>query len=236
MSKLTARQIASLLKQQGFAPDKIPLMTAIGLAESSGNPNAFNDNPNTGDKSLGIFQINTYGALGPARIKEFGLKSREELFDPTVNARAAKRILESQGLGAWSVYKGGQYKKFLPEAQQAFSSLGQQPQQQPQTPAQQQPQQRPQDVQIVRNIFLGGLPYQDSATNPYSKMFLDDYTNRLVSGRLNIQDLLGMSKEESMSDRVGKILSHKPNYLDDPYLSDLVYRDRASSRPFPFQV
>lgn len=85
------------------------------------------------------------------------------------------------------------------------------------TAPQQQPQQKPQDVQVVRNIFLGGLPYQGDATNPYSKLFLDDYTRRITEGRLNIQDLLGMAKQESMAERVGRILSHKPNYLDDPY-------------------
>lgn len=133
MESLNAQQIAGLLKQEGFAPDKIPLMTAIAMAESSGKTKAFN--PRGLDKSYGLFQVNMHGNLGPARMKEFGLQSEQQLFDPKTNVRAAKRILESQGLGAWSVYKGGQYKKFLPEAQKATQALGtQQPTQQQQTP------------------------------------------------------------------------------------------------------
>jgi hypothetical protein len=68
-----------------------------------------------------------YGGLGPARMKEFGLKTEKDLFTPETNVRAAKQILGSQGLGAWSVYKGGQYKKFLPEAQKADTIFGASP-------------------------------------------------------------------------------------------------------------
>lgn len=132
MAALNAQQIAALLQQQGVAKEKIPTMTAVALAESGGRPQAFNPNVQTGDRSYGLFQVNMLGGLGPARMKQFGLKSEKELFDPTTNVRAAKQILESQGLGAWSAYKGGQYKQFLPEAQKAVSSLGEQPQQKPQ--------------------------------------------------------------------------------------------------------
>jgi len=124
MSPLNAQQIATLLQKQGVAKDKIPTMTAIALAESSGNSQAFNPNSQTGDRSYGLFQVNMLGGLGPARMKEFGLKNEKDLFNPETNVRAANQILNSQGLGAWSAYKGGQYKQFLPEAQKAMSSLG----------------------------------------------------------------------------------------------------------------
>ena len=124
MSQLSAQQIASLLQQQGVAKEKIPTMTAIALAESSGRPQAYN--PTGLDKSYGLFQVNMYGGLGPARMKQFGLQSEKELFDPQTNVRAAKQILNRQGLGAWSVYKSGKYKEFLPQAQQATATLGQQ--------------------------------------------------------------------------------------------------------------
>jgi len=123
MSQLSPQQIASLLQQQGVSKEKIPTMTAIAMAESSGRPQAFN--PQGLDKSYGLFQVNMYGGLGPARMKQFGLKSEKELFDPTTNVKAAKQILGSQGLGAWSVYKSGKYKEFLPQAQQAVQGLGQ---------------------------------------------------------------------------------------------------------------
>lgn len=130
MASLNAQQIASLLQQQGISKEKIPTMTAIALAESGGRPQAFN--PTGLDKSYGLFQVNMYGGLGPARMKEFGLKSEKELFDPQTNVRAAKRILGSQGLGAWSVYKSGKYKEFLPQAQQALQGLPSQAEKQPQ--------------------------------------------------------------------------------------------------------
>jgi hypothetical protein len=138
MNPLNAQQIAALLKKQGFAKEKIPTMTAIALAESGGRPEAFN--PKGLDKSYGLFQVNMYGGLGPARMKQFGLKQEKELFNPETNVRAAKQILGSQGLGAWSVYKSGKYKEFLPQAQKAVQALGsdqaQQPTQPPSTGAQ----------------------------------------------------------------------------------------------------
>lgn len=124
MSSLNAQQIAALLQKQGVAKEKIPTMTAIALAESSGRPQAFNPNSQTSDRSYGLFQVNMHGGLGPARMKEFGLKNEKDLFNPETNVRAANQILNSQGLGAWSVYKSGQYRQFLPEAQKAVSSLG----------------------------------------------------------------------------------------------------------------
>ena len=52
--------------------------------------------------------------MGPERRAEFGIKTNEELFDPYTNAAAAKSIYDQQGLGAWSVYRSGKYKDFVP--------------------------------------------------------------------------------------------------------------------------
>ena len=101
-------------RQAGFSPELAPVMAAIGLAESSGNPRAHNPNASTGDNSYGLMQINMLGAMGPERRAAFGIRSNEELFDPLTNMKAAKKIFDSQGLGAWSVYKSGAYKQFLP--------------------------------------------------------------------------------------------------------------------------
>ena len=60
--------------------------------------------------------------LGAERRQKYGLSSNEELKDPLTNAKAAFDILNSQGLGAWSVYTSGKYKDFLPDAQAAISS------------------------------------------------------------------------------------------------------------------
>jgi hypothetical protein len=87
-------------------------MAAIAMAESSGNPRAHNSTPP--DNSYGLWQINMIGNLGPARRKQLGISSNEQLFDPATNAKAAKMIKDSQGWNAWTVHKTGAYKKFMP--------------------------------------------------------------------------------------------------------------------------
>ena len=174
MSSLNAQQIASLLQQQGFSKEKIPTMTAIAMAESGGRPQAFN--PVGLDKSYGLFQVNMHGGLGPARMKEFGLKSEKELFDPQTNVKAAKRILGSQGLGAWSVYNSGKYKEFLPQAQQALKGLPSQPGQPGQAPKPQQPQ------QTATAQTPGGITYNIYVDESYQPMQRDpmDFLQKII--------------------------------------------------------
>lgn len=124
MAQLSPAQIASHLRAAGVPEDKLPLMTAIGLAESGGRATAHNPNAATGDNSYGIFQVNMLGGMGPERRRQFGIARNEDLFDPATNARAAKQILDSQGLGAWSVFKSGRYKDFLGQAQQGVAGAG----------------------------------------------------------------------------------------------------------------
>lgn len=114
----TFSQLKELAESVGFSPSISSTIAAIGLAESSGNPNAHNDDLSTADNSYGLMQINMinfpYYQLGNSRLKEFGIDSNEELFDPVVNMKAAKRIYDTSGLTAWSVYRQGTYKKHLP--------------------------------------------------------------------------------------------------------------------------
>jgi hypothetical protein len=153
-------------------------MTAIALAESSGRSQAFNPNAQTGDRSYGLFQVNMHGGLGPARMKQFGLRNEKDLFNPETNVKAAKQILESQGLGAWSVYKGGQYKQFLPEAQKATSSLGL-----PQAQAPTQTQEVTTQSQPGGNtyIILGAKGQSEPAD------FLSGYVNQLLNAKTQIK-------------------------------------------------
>lgn len=108
MSALSEDQVATLLRQAGFPENKIPLMINIGKRESSLNPYAHNPNAATGDNSYGLFQINMIGDLGRSRLKEYadlGIKSYDDLKDPWKNVQAAKRVLDSQGLSAWTTYE-----------------------------------------------------------------------------------------------------------------------------------
>jgi len=115
--RLTIDQWADHLRSAGVPEHQVPTMAAIAMAESGGNSGAFNDNASTGDKSYGGFQINMIDLpgyqLGKERREKWGIRN-EQLFDPAVNAMAAKKVLENQGLKAWSVYNSGAYKKYLP--------------------------------------------------------------------------------------------------------------------------
>lgn len=109
--KYNEDQIKQLLRQAGFPESAIPTMVRIAQLESTNNTNAFNDNPNTGDLSYGLFQINMLGKMGPERRKWFGIKSNEELYDPLTNAKAAYKLWSSkekqgknQGFTHWSTY------------------------------------------------------------------------------------------------------------------------------------
>lgn len=109
LPKLSQAQIEVYARSAGMANPEI--MAAIAMAESGGNPGA--RNPVPPDNSYGLWQINMLGAMGPARRKEFGISSNEELFNPVVNARAAAKIQKSQGLKAWTTYTSGAYKKYM---------------------------------------------------------------------------------------------------------------------------
>ena len=114
--RLSKQQIAQLARQAGWSEDKIPFVVGVAGAESGFNPKALNPNVSTGDESYGLMQINMLGAMGPERLKAFGLKSKEQLYDPLTNLKAAKKIYEWQGPSAWSVYKSGKYKDYMPGA------------------------------------------------------------------------------------------------------------------------
>jgi hypothetical protein len=116
---LVYNSLERLAVEGGFNPEQAKIMAAIALAESSGRANALNDDINTGDNSYGLWQINMIDypdyKLGEERRGKLQLKDNNELFNPAVNVRAAKMIFDEQGYDAWSVYKTGAYKKFLPK-------------------------------------------------------------------------------------------------------------------------
>jgi hypothetical protein len=85
------------------------------MAESGGNPNALNDNANTGDESYGLWQMNLLYDQNEVnrRLKSWGVTDRQELYDPQKNANAAYALYKEQGFRAWSVYKSGKYLEFM---------------------------------------------------------------------------------------------------------------------------
>lgn len=123
---LTPPQIYAVARQAGFPPVVAVTMTAIALRESSGNAAVLNDNPKTGDRSYGLWQINMFGALAEPRKKIFEITDEQDLFDPLVNARAAFRLWAGRNKNlsiAWYIDRGGdyqaRYEQHLPAAQAA---------------------------------------------------------------------------------------------------------------------
>lgn len=91
-------QLMQLWIAAGGSRTMAPIMAAIAMAESGGNPRAHN-----ASGASGLWQI--LGAVKSA--------DQSRLFDPTVNAREAVLKFRSQGLGAWESYTNGSYKKFM---------------------------------------------------------------------------------------------------------------------------
>lgn len=119
-----AGQLQSILRAAGWPESLLVTQAAIGLAESRGNPNAYNGvSP---DNSYGLWQINMIGSLGPARRAALGINSNSALFDPVTNARAALMVYNQQGFRAWSVYLNGSYRSFLSASQAAYNAMANQ--------------------------------------------------------------------------------------------------------------
>ena len=102
--QLKPEELKDLLHNVGFRGEALRQAWGTVMKESTGRPMAHNKNSNTGDNSYGLFQINMIGNLGPARLKEYGLDSNEDLFDPLTNAEIAYTM--SKGGKNWSPWNG----------------------------------------------------------------------------------------------------------------------------------
>lgn len=88
-TRLTFSQIEDLWTANGGAPGWAPFAAAIAIAESSGNTQAYNG---TGrDNSVGLWQINYFGALAQSRTQAYGSPSAL-LADPNLQAQAAIKL------------------------------------------------------------------------------------------------------------------------------------------------
>jgi hypothetical protein len=104
--KLSYDELDSLLRSVGFEGNGLTIAKQIVSLESGNRPYAHNDNPNTGDNSYGLFQINMFRGMEESRQKAYNLDKNEDLFDARTNAEIAYKI--SKGgtkWGAWTTYK-----------------------------------------------------------------------------------------------------------------------------------
>ena len=100
MTVLTYSQLEGVWIKNGGDKTLAPLMAAIALAESGGNPNDVNAKDNGGTQSsYGLWQISTGTHTPPAA----------NWADPNENAKLAVGKLKSHGLSAWVTYTSGAY-------------------------------------------------------------------------------------------------------------------------------
>lgn len=117
--KLSAADIAQVAANAGFSGNDLTTAVAVALAESGGNPSAYN--PETaagtpqGQGSYGLWQI--YLKAHP----EF---SGVDLTDPNNNANAAFSVYSAAGSSfrPWSTFNNGAYQAHLVDAEGATAA------------------------------------------------------------------------------------------------------------------
>jgi len=116
MTTLSAGQIGLAATKAGVSGNQVAIAIAVALAESGGRTEAHNPKPP--DDSYGLWQINMYGKLGPARKQQFGITTNEQLLDADVNARAMA-VISNGGTNwrPWSTFTSGAYLKHMGVAQ-----------------------------------------------------------------------------------------------------------------------
>ena len=104
--QLNNSELISVLRSVGFQGSSLKMAWAIVMKESTGRPFAHNQNSRTGDNSYGLFQINMIGAMGPERLRKYGLKTNEDLFEPITNASIAYKMSNGgKNWKAWTTYE-----------------------------------------------------------------------------------------------------------------------------------
>jgi hypothetical protein len=113
---------AVVARLAGFTGKALVTIVAIAGCESNWNPSAVNNNPSTGDYSVGLFQINYFGSLLGPRTAAYGSPSQLQS-DPMAQAKAAYSV---SGGGAnftpWTTYTSGCYLQNLPAATAAVAA------------------------------------------------------------------------------------------------------------------
>lgn len=124
MTQLSFAQLEQYWIQAGGSPVMAPEMASIAEAESGGRSDALNNNPGTGDYSVGPWQINYFGNLSPGRTARYGSPSTLQA-SPLADARAAVDLSSNgQNLSPWSTWKSGAYEKFMPSGAKDIKPSG----------------------------------------------------------------------------------------------------------------
>ena len=114
-----AKSYEDLLKlavSAGFSEQQAKVMAAVALAESGGDPSIDTvksglDPSKSNEYSVGLWQVN-WKAHGDW-LKQQGI-TENDLRNPQINARIAKKIFDMQGYQAWGAYTNGTYRSYMP--------------------------------------------------------------------------------------------------------------------------
>jgi len=103
------KQVSQLFKKYFPKQEEARIMRAISLAESHGKQTAVNTKNRNGSIDFGFFQINTIHKKKGETVAQFN----QRMCDLEANFKEARRILDTQGLTAWSTYTNKKYLTYL---------------------------------------------------------------------------------------------------------------------------
>ncbi len=114
---MSKQSIKDLAISAGFTPDQAGIVVGIAGGESGYDPTNSTKRlkgglyDTTGEDSVGLMQINWGYHKDSGWLQGLGINSREDLFDPAKNMKAAKYLYDGRGgFGDWTVYNEGLYK------------------------------------------------------------------------------------------------------------------------------
>jgi len=114
---MSKQSIKDLAISTGFSPEQAGIVVGIAGGESGYDPTNSTRRlkgglyDTTGEDSVGLMQINWGYHKDSGWLQKLGINSREDLFDPAKNMKAAKYLYDGRGgFGDWTVYNEGIYK------------------------------------------------------------------------------------------------------------------------------
>ncbi len=111
-TKLSDAEIAGLVVAAGWTGADVSIGVAIALAESGGNPRAYNGSNSNGSNDAGLFQINSIHTA---------LRASGDVYNPADNTRMARTVYTDAGnkWTPWSTYNNRSYVVYLSRGQAA---------------------------------------------------------------------------------------------------------------------
>tara|TARA_Y100000401_G_scaffold41124_1_gene31266 strand:+ start:4599 stop:5492 length:894 start_codon:yes stop_codon:yes gene_type:complete len=116
--QMSKDEVRKLALDAGFDPKNANIVVGVAGGESSRDPT--NNTKRSGlyakegEDSVGLMQINWGYHKDKGWLQKLGITSREQLFDPATNMKAAKYLFDQYGdFRDWTVYNEGIYKGHL---------------------------------------------------------------------------------------------------------------------------